>query len=137
MIKRSTYAAKQSWRFSNGQDLQVKTVQVVSEKHTGRWLGTQWSQCKVIFTSHCPHSEVQVMLLLRFGAGRIPAGRRALPDAGSAQLTVQVIDQTQQPVRLCLQETLPDGAFEKVLQASAGAPLLLTDLTLGSRWGHI
>lgn len=81
------------------------------------------------------------MLLLRSGAGLIPVGGRMLRDAGSAHLTVQAIDETQQLIRLRLQEILPDGAFEEVLQASARPPVFFPGikpgLTLGSHWGQV
>lgn len=64
------------------------------------------------------------MLLLRFHTGGIPGGRGKLHEAGSAPLTVQVIDQAQQPVRLRPQESLPGGAFEEVLHATAGTLFL-------------
>lgn len=141
MINCSSFVAEPSQTFSDGQDLQVKTVQEVCGKHTRRWLGTHWPQCRLILKGCCAHTEVQVMLLLRSATGRIPAGRRMPGDAGSAHPTAQVIDQTQQPVRLLLQETFLDGAFEEVLHASAGTPVLFrgvnSDLTLGSRWGHV
>lgn len=115
---------EQSWRFSDRQGLQVKTVQEVCGKHAKRGLRNEWSRCRVIITPHSPHGEVQLMLLLRFHTGGIPGGWGKLHDAGSAHLTVQVIDQAQQPVRLRPQESLPGGAFEEVLHAAAGTLLL-------------
>lgn len=125
-------APEQSWRVSDRQGLQVKTVQEVCGKHTRRQRRNHWAQCRV--TPHSLHGEVQLMLLLRFCVGFNPGGRR------SKHLTVQVIDQAQQPVRLCPEESLPDGTFEEVLQAATRTPSsffgVSPSLTLGYPWGQ-